>query len=397
MPQIEIVKGVYSVGAIDWDRTVFDELIPLPEGTSYNAYLIKGSEKTALIDTVDPAKTDVLLANLKKAGVERIDYIVASHAEQDHSGSIPAVLEKYPDAVVVTNAKCRGFLMDLLHIPEGKFVEVKDGEELSLGDRTLRFLFTPWVHWPETMSTYLVEDRILFTCDFFGSHLATSKLFAEDHYDVYTGAKRYYAEIMMPFRTIIRKNVAMVEELNPAIIAPSHGPLYRNVSFIIDAYKEWLSDDTLENMVVIGYVSMHDSTRIMAERLASSLIERGVHVKMFNLVTGDTGEFAMSLVDAATLIIATPTVLSGPHPAALYATYLASALRPKMKFFGIMGSYGWGGRTADILNGIMSLKVERLEPLLIKGLPDEDGLKKVEEMAENIRRLHEEAGLIKPE
>ena len=116
MPEIEIVKGVYSVGAIDWDRTIFDELIPLPEGTSYNAYLIKGSEKTALIDTVDPAKTDVLLANLKKAGVERIDYIVASHAEQDHSGSIPAVLEKYPDAVVVTNAKCRGFLLSLIHI-----------------------------------------------------------------------------------------------------------------------------------------------------------------------------------------------------------------------------------------------------------------------------------------
>ncbi len=395
MPEIEIVKGVYSVGAIDWDRTIFDELIPLPEGTSYNAYLIKGSEKTALIDTVDPTKTGALLANLKKAGVERIDYIVASHAEQDHSGSIPVVLEAYPDAVVVTNAKCKGFLTDLLHIPEEKFVEVKDGEELSLGDKTLRFLFTPWVHWPETMSTYLVEDKILFTCDFFGSHLATSKLFAEDHHDVYTGAKRYYAEIMMPFRSIVKKNLSIVEELDVNIIAPSHGPLYRNPEFIINAYKDWVSDDTIENMAVIGYVSMHGSTRIMADRLASSLIEKGVHVHLFNLVTGDIGEFAMSLVDAATLIIATPTVLSGPHPAALGATYLANALRPKMKFFGVIGSYGWGGRTADILNGTLTLKVEKLEPLLIKGLPNEDGLKMVDGLAETIKQKHIEARIMK--
>ncbi len=397
MPEIEIVSGVYAVGAIDWDRTVFDELIPLPEGTSYNAYLVRGSEKTALIDTVDPAKTDVLIHNLKKTGVEQIDYIVANHAEQDHSGSIPTILEMYPDAKVVTDAKCRGFLTDLLHIPEEKFMEIKDGEEFSLGDRTLRFIFTPWVHWPETMSTYLVEDKILFTCDFFGSHIATSRLFAEEHYNVYTGAKRYYAEIMMPFRTIVKKNLDIVDGLDIEIIAPSHGTLYRNPRFILDAYRDWVSDDTIENLVVIGYISMHNSTRIMAERLAATLIEKGVDVKLFNLVTGDTGEFAMSLVDAATLIIATPTVLSGPHPAALSATYLASALRPKMKFFGIMGSYGWGGRTVDILKGTMTHRVEHLEPLLIKGLPNEDGLKKVDELAETIKQKHADAGIIKSE
>ena len=200
----EIRPNVYSVGAVDWDRRLFDELIPLPDGTSYNAYLIKGSEKTALLDTVDPKKTHVLLENLASTGVERIDYVVAHHAEQDHSGSLPDVLLLYPNAKVVTNAKCKAMLMDLLRIDEDKFIVVEDGQKLSLGDKTLQFVFIPWVHWPETMGTYLAEDKILFPCDFFGSHLATSSLFVENEPMVYEAAKRYYAEIMMPFRTPIK-------------------------------------------------------------------------------------------------------------------------------------------------------------------------------------------------
>ncbi|MFQ5883689.1 MAG: MBL fold metallo-hydrolase, partial [Thermoplasmata archaeon] len=157
----ELKKDVHSVGAIDWDRRLFDELIPLPDGTSYNSYLIKGSERTALIDAVDPTKQDELMSNLEKLGIEDIDYLVAHHAEQDHSGSIPRVLERYPNAKVVTSPKCKGMLMDLLLIPEDKFITVEDGETLSLGDRTLEFIYAPWVHWPETIFTYLREDKIL--------------------------------------------------------------------------------------------------------------------------------------------------------------------------------------------------------------------------------------------
>ncbi|MFA5252817.1 MAG: FprA family A-type flavoprotein, partial [Phycisphaerae bacterium] len=172
----QLRPNIYAVGAIDWDRRLFDELIPLPDGTSYNSYLIKGSEKTALLDTVDPAKTDVLIENLVKSGTGKIDYVVAHHAEQDHSGSIPDVLMLYPDAKVVTNPKCKGMLIDLLQISEDKFITVDDGQTLSLGDKTLQFIYIPWVHWPETMGTYLKEDKIFFSCDFFGSHLATSSL-----------------------------------------------------------------------------------------------------------------------------------------------------------------------------------------------------------------------------
>jgi len=203
----EIKPGIHSVGAIDWDRRVFDELIPLPDGTSYNSYLIKSSEKTALIDTVDPTKEHELIDNLRTLGINNIDYVIANHAEQDHSGAIPKILELYPNAKVAANPKCKEMLKDLLLIPDGKFMEVNDREAISLGDKTLEFIYAPWVHWPETMFTYLREDRVLFTCDFLGSHLATSDLFATDEARVYEAAKRYYAEIMMPFRAAMKKNL----------------------------------------------------------------------------------------------------------------------------------------------------------------------------------------------
>ncbi len=391
----EVKPGIYSVGAIDWDRTLFDELIPLPEGTSYNSYLIKGSEKIALIDTVDPEKTEVLMENLDELGIDRIDYIIANHAEQDHSGSLPAVLDRCPDAKVVTNEKCKSFLIDLLHIPEDKFMVINDGDELPLGDKTLRFVFTPWVHWPETMSTYLVEDKIIFTCDFFGSHVATSDIYAKGNYEVYSGAKRYYAEIMMPFRMMVRKNVEKIESMDIEIIAPSHGPMYKDPKFIIEAYKEWTSDD-VKNEVIIAFVSMHGSTRKAAEHLASALIERGISVKMFNLTTADIGELAMALVDAATMVIAAPTVLGGTHPSAIYAAYLVNALRPKLKHIGIISSYGWGGMAVQhIQNCLTAVRPEVLEPVMIKGHPKDEDLKRVENLADEILKRHEKLNLMK--
>ncbi|MDD1661400.1 MAG: FprA family A-type flavoprotein, partial [Methanomicrobiales archaeon] len=196
----EIRPGIFPVGALDRDRRLFDELIPLPEGTSYNSYVVKGSTGTALIDTVDPTKEEVLLANLDELGLDRLDYLVANHAEQDHSGVIPRILARYPSAQVVTTAKGKDLLMALLHVPDKRVRVIGDRETISLGDRTLEFIHAPWVHWPETMLTWLREDRILFSCDLFGSHYATDELFVGDLGRVYWAAKRYYAEIMMPFR-----------------------------------------------------------------------------------------------------------------------------------------------------------------------------------------------------
>ncbi len=384
----EVKPKVYWVGAIDWDRRIFDELIPLPDGTSYNAYLIMGSEKVALIDTVDPTKVDDLLSNLKASGIKRIDYIIANHAEQDHSGAIPDVLKIYPDAKVVTNQKCKTFLMDLLLIPDDKFLVVGDGDTLSLGDKTLKFILTPWVHWPETMVTYLVEDGILFTCDFFGSHLATSSLFAEEGERILEDAKRYYAEIMMPFRATIKKNMEKVAALKPSMIAPSHGPIYKNPNFIMDAYNEWISDK-VKNEVVIPYVSMHGSTEKMVSYFTNLLMERGITVKPFNLPKSDIGELAMALVDAATIVIATPMVLAGAHPAAVYAAFLANALRPKVKFVSMIGSFGWGGMFVEQIKGLIkNLNAELIEPVIVKGYPKEDDFKALERLADEIVEKH---------
>ncbi len=386
--------NIYAVGAIDWDARLFDRLIPLPDGTSYNSYLIRASQKTALLDTVDPAKTDVLLDHLVAVGVDKIDYIVAHHAEQDHSGSLPDVLLIYPDAKVVTNPKCKQMLIDLLGIEDEKFITVEDGQELSLGDKTLRFVYTPWVHWPETMSTYVPEDRILFSCDFFGAHLAASSLFVDDDAAVYESAKRYYAEIMMPFRKQINSNLAKLGSLDIAMVAPSHGPVYDKPRFIMDAYEDWASD-AVKNEAVVAYVSMHGSTGKMVSHFVEALIERGIKVKQFELATVDIGKLAMALVDAATVVIGSPTVLVGPHPCAAYAAFLTNALRPKTKFASIIGSYGWASKTVEQLTALMSnLTAQILEPVLAKGEPKEADFVAIERLADDILAKHKEAGII---
>ena len=386
----EVRPSVYFVGALDWDRRLFDELIPLPDGTSYNAYLVRGSQKTALIDTVDPSMEKVLVENLQSLGVDEIDYVVSNHAEQDHSGSIPRVLELYPSAKVVTNKRCADLLKDLLQIPEERFLVVEDRENLSLGDKTLQFFLAPWVHWPETMLTYLREDKILFTCDLFGSHLATSNLFAKDEARVYAAAKRYFAEIMMPFRKNIQKYLEKVLELDAKVIAPSHGPIYDNPSFILNAYREWVADE-VKNEVVVAYVSMHGSTAEIIRYLVDALVERGVGVKQFNLTKTDLGELASALVDAATLVVGSPTVLAGPHPSMVYAAYLVNMLRPKLRFVAVVGSYGWGGRVVEVLKGLLTnLKAEILEPVIIKGYPKEESFRALDKLADEILNKHRE-------
>ncbi len=390
----EIIPNVFWVGALDFDRRMFDELIPTPNGTSYNAYLIRGSEKTALVDTVDPSKEFDLISNLVKMGIERIDYIIINHAEQDHAGSLPMVLEFFPDAMVVTNEKCRDLLIALLHLPAEKFVVIKDRETLSLGDRTFEFLLTPWTHWPETQVTYLREDKILFPCDLFGFHMATSDLTMTDLADCYLPAKRYYAEIMMPFRGSIKGHLEKIRALKIDLIAPSHGPVHTNPQQILDAYADWTSD-TVKNEVVIPYVSMHGSTQKMVEHFTDALIARGVIVKPFNLTHTDIGELALSLVDAATVVIATPTVLFGPHPQVVYATYLANMLKPKMRFASVIGSFGWGGKAPEtIVKMLDHVKVEVLEPVMVKGLPDEKTLAALDRLADDIARKHKENKIV---
>ncbi|MFW5893610.1 MAG: FprA family A-type flavoprotein [Verrucomicrobiota bacterium] len=382
----EIRKGIEVIATVHWERRLFDSLIPLPDGTSYNAYLIRGAEATALLDTTDPELRDELLEQLQD--VERIDYIVSQHSEQDHSGTIPPLLARYPEAKLLCSKKAEDLLTTHLDVDSARLRVVEDGESVSLGDKTLQFVYTPWVHWPETMCTYVPEDRCLFSCDFFGSHLATTDLYVTDKARVYEAAKRYYAEIMMPFRKIIRKNLDKIADCPFDIIAPSHGPVYDDPGFILDAYRDWVSP-SMKNEVVLPYISMHGSTEQMVKHLIDALARRGVTVHAFDLAVTDIGKLAIALVDAATLIVGTPTVHVGPHPAVYYAAHLANLLRPKLQYAGIIGSYGWGSKAIEQITGLIpNLKVEVLGTVLHKGAPTTDTHKQLDALADAVANAH---------
>jgi len=384
-----ISPDVYSIGAVDWNLRLFDALIGTPEGTSYNAFVVRGTERTALIDTVDPRFEEDLLKNLMRMGISSLDYIVVNHAEQDHSGSLPLLMDMFPQARVVADEKCRDLLGRLLDVPEDRIMIVKDGDTIDLGGKTLEFIVAPWVHWPETMMTYEKEDGILFSCDLFGAHLATSELFVRDFTKVVRLAKRYFAEIMMPFRSSVQAAMQKVAEREVRIIAPSHGPFYDNPSLILDVYAEWTSE-TVKNLVLLPYVSMHGSTAKMVSYLTDALIERGIEVQPYDLTQSDLGDIAMTSVDAATIVIATPTVLFGPHPAAVNAAYVLSALRPKTKFLSVIGSFGWGGKTVQHLTETFShLNAEMIDPVYIRGYPTGEDLAALNALADAILKKHE--------
>ena len=390
----EIKNNIYYCGLNDCDRRIFDELIPLEHGTSYNSYLVKGNEKTAIIDTMYPPKTNEYLKRLSENQIGKVDYIIANHGEQDHSGSIPALLEKFPNAIVLTNPKCAENIKNMLHVPAEKIREISDGEEVSLGDKTLKFIFAPGVHWPDTMFTYIKEDNVICTCDFLGAHYTFSDVFAVESKELEKSAKRYYAEIMMPFRTMCQKYTQMLIDMNVDMVLPSHGPVYKNPSFILDLYADWTSNDP-KNLVVLPYVSMYNSTKEMIDRLAEDLNKEGIETFKFDIVDDDLGDLAMALVDAATIVMGTSMVLAGPHPMAVNVAYLAAVLRPKAKFASLIGSYGWGGKLFDIIVNLLApLKLDLIEPIQIKGKPTAEDFKKVDEMAKTILEKHKSIGLV---
>ena len=390
----EIKNNVFYCGLNDCEREVFDELIPLEQGTSYNSYLVKGSEKVAIIDTMYPPKTEEYLKNLDENGIDKVDYIIANHGEQDHSGLIPALLKKYPNAIVVTNAKVKDNIKEMLLVDETKIQVINNNEEISLGDKTLRFIIAPGVHWPDTMFTYIVEDNIICTCDFLGAHYTFEDIFADDSKELEHSAKRYYAEIMMPFRTMCKKYTQMVKDLNPDMILPSHGPVYKNPSFILNLYADWSSDEG-KNLAVFPYVSMYGSTEEMIDYIINGLDKKGIQTLKYDIVRGDLGDLAMALVDATTIVLGASMVLAGPHPAAFNIAYLAGVLRPKAKIASMVGSYGWGGNLfGKLAEQLAPLKLDVIEPLLVKGKPKNEDYKKLDEIVEQIYAKHKALNLV---
>lgn len=390
----KIKENILYAGMNDEDRLIFDELIPLDHGTSYNSYIVIGSEKTAVIDTMYPKFTKEYLKSFDENGITKVDYIIANHGEQDHSGSIPAMLEKFPMATVVTNAVCANNLKEMLLIPEEKIKVIKNDEELSLGDKTLQFKIAPGVHWPDTMFTYIKEDNILCTCDFLGAHFIFDDVFAVPSNELERSAKKYFAEIMMPFSTVCRKYVKQIKEMNVEMVMPSHGPIHKNPNYILDLYEDWAGEKG-KNLVLLPYVSMYNSTTEMIDYLANKLAEKGIPSIKYDMVDGNLGDLAIALVDGTTIVLGTSMVLAGPHPAAFNTVYLASLLKPKAKVASFIGSYGWGGNLFGKMAEMLTpLKLDVIEPILVKGKAKQEDYKKIDEMAEAIYLKHKELELI---
>ncbi|MCD7878757.1 MAG: FprA family A-type flavoprotein [Candidatus Gastranaerophilales bacterium] len=390
----KIKDNIFYAGMNDKDRLIFDELIPLDKGTSYNSYIVLGSEKTAVIDTMYPKFTNEYIKSFDENGIKKVDYIIANHGEQDHSGSIPALLEKFPQAIVVTNAVCAGNLKEMLFIPPEKIKIIKNDEELSLGDKTLQFKISPGVHWPDTMFTYLKEDNIICTCDFLGAHFIFNDVFAVPSAELERSAKKYFAEIMMPFSFVCRKYVKQLKDLNVSMVLPSHGPIYNKPDYILNLYEDWAGEKG-KNIVLLPYVSMYHSTKEMIDYLAKKLEDKGIPSIKYDMVDGNLGDLAIALVDGTTIVLGTSMVLAGPHPAAFNTVYLASVLKPKAKVASFIGSYGWGGNLFGKMTEMLApLKLDIIEPILVKGKAKQEDYKKLDRMADEIYEKHRALELI---
>lgn len=269
------------------------------------------------------------------------------------------------------------------NVPQDRVIIVKEGDTLELGNRTLRFISAPWLHWPETMFTFLEENRVLFPCDFFGAHTAFG-MYDEDVEDLMSLAKRYFGEIMMPFRKMGKKGLDKALGLSPAIIAPSHGPIYKNPEKILDAYSDWTSGKTKEKATVV-YVSMWQSTKAMIMQIVETLQSEDIEVCLYNLEKADIGDIAMDIVDSRAIVIGTPTVLGGMHPLAMHAANLVKILNPPLKYGAALSSYGWGGGALSQVQEVLgSTKIELVGSLGVNGPCTEENTGKIIEIGREL-------------
>jgi flavorubredoxin len=383
---IELSKNVYWVGIRDWNRRLFDALIPLPRGTTYNSYLVVGTQKKAIIDTVNPGFEKEWTEKITKiVDPSEVDYVIMNHAEPDHAGSIPHIMSINSKAKLVTTSRGAKLAQTFYNVPQERITAIADGETIDLGNKTLRFIEAPMLHWPETMFTYLAEDQVLFPCDFFGAHVAEG-IYDDQVEDLLVFAQKYFGEIMMPFRPNAQRGIEKIKDLPIKLIAPSHGPIHRNPEHILNAYRKW-SNGEMKQKAVIIYVTMWNSTEKMIKPIEDTLMSEGIEVAKYHLPVSDIGELAKDLVDSKAIILGTPTVLAGAHPLGMYAAYLAKVLRPPAKFAVVLSSYGWGGGAIrHIQETLGPTKMEIVGAMEINGPPTEADINKIVEIGKTLAK-----------
>lgn len=386
---VELTKGVYWVGAIDWNGRDFHGFTT-PGGTTYNSYLVVG-EKTALIDTVKAPFAGEMLRRISQIiDPSKLDYIVVNHMEPDHSGSL-AELKKQTNAKILITKRgvdiLNGYFRDA-GSEKWDFETVQTGDQLDLGSKTLIFLEAPMLHWPDSMETFLKEDRILFSNDGFGQHIATSKRYDFEVGDVIPEAAEYYANILMPFHMPLLSYFRVLEELEiePLQIAPSHGIIWKqDLKKILEAYRAWANGEVKEKVLVI-YDTMWGSTEIMANEIAETVLAEGVEVKLFNLRKNTRSHIMKEMLDAAVFAVGSPTLNNGLFPTVGDFLIYLKGLRPQKKKALAFGSYGWGGGAVKIVEQeLKNAGIEVLEPgLQVKYRPYEKELESCRKLGEQL-------------
>jgi len=401
MSTTELAKGIYWVGAVDWDVRDFHGYSTY-KGTTYNAFLII-DEKITLLDTVKKSHMDEMLRNIRSIiDPAKIDYLVVNHVEMDHSGSLPAIMDIVKPEKLICSPMGQKAIIDHFHREDWPFEVVKSGSDLKLGKRTLQFLETRMLHWPDSMFTYLPGDNILFSSDAFGQHYASSERFDDevDLAEIMRESAKYYANILYLFSPLIRKLLATVAEMNLdiRIIAPDHGVIWRkNPNAIIQAYDRW-SKNECDKRALIVYDSMWHSTEKMAQAINSGLLEAGIPTNMINLKVHHRSDVMTQVLNAKAVILGSSTLNNGLLPRMAGFLMYMKGLKPGGKLGAAFGSYGWSGEAVGQLNAMMQeMKFDLIdEGLRLKFVPDAAKLEECEEMGRRlgskINELYEQKG-----
>lgn len=350
---IELTKGVYWVGVVDWSLKRFHgHELSTHRGSSYNAYLIV-DEKIALVDTVWAPFQDRLIENIREVtDPAKIDIVVANHAEGDHSGALPAVMRCAPNATVVVSKRGRESVEGHYHQP-WNFKAVQTGDKINIGKHELLFIEAPMLHWPDSMFTYLTGEDILMSNDAFGQHYATSFRFNDEvnQEELYEEALKYYANILTPFSSLVLKKIEELQKLNlPVnIIAPSHGVIWRKDPFqIVKKYQEWAAQRP-EKSAVILYDTMWGGTQRMAEAICDGLVAEGVPCKLFHMAVSDRNDVIAEILKAKAIIIGSPTFNQGLLPTIMPILEDLKGLKFQNKVGAAFGSYGWSGEAVKLI------------------------------------------------
>ncbi len=389
MTRLELAHDFYWVGVVDWNIRDFHGYIT-ERGTTYNAYLIR-DDKVALIDTVKYHFREELLRNITEiVDLEKLDYIIVNHVEPDHSSSLPVIAKAARNAIILASERGKDAIIEH-YGPNFNIRTVKNGEELKLGERTLKFMEAPMLHWPDSMFTYMTEDHILMPNDAFGQHLATSQRFDDevDEHILMEEATKYYANILMPLGPLVARKIQEVVQagLTCCMIAPSHGIIWRrDPTKIIKAYSDWSAGATTKKKISIVYDTMWGSTDLMARAIEEGAVSQNVEVKMLKMRASNNTEAMTEILDSKAVIVGSPTLNNGMFPTiGSFLTY-AVGLKPKDKIWSFFGSFGWGGGAVRAMAEMArkaGFEVHEGGPE-VKYVPDQDDLKKCFEFGKQI-------------